>query len=117
MRSENKVFIMDVIPSKLDNIHTLIAEDGKVTLGIQRFRSKWINKYFMPKKVSPVIRVPLDKYGSQVWKLIDGQSDISKIIEQAQSEFPEEENFDKRIITYLYQLKKDKLIDFLIVNK
>lgn len=112
MKSSNKVNILDVIPLRKDNISTFIAEDGKVTLGILRFKSKWINKYFMPKRISPEIHVPLDIYGSEVWKTIDGKHSISDIIELVRLIYPDEIGLDERIITYLYRLRHDKLIDF-----
>lgn len=112
MKSKDKVNILDVIPLRKDNISTSIAEDGKVTLGILRFKSKWINKYFMPKSISSEIYVQLDMYGSEVWKMLDGKRSISEIIEVVQLVFPNEDGLDERIITYLYRLKHDKLIDF-----
>lgn len=116
MKSNHKVSIMDVVPSRRDGISTYTNEDGKVTLGIQRFKSGWINKYFMPKRISSEIKVPLDRYGSVVWTFINGKLTVSEIINQVEEIFPQEEHLDERIVTYLYHLKKDKLIDFLAVK-
>lgn len=113
---KDKVFILDVVPSRGDKISTEILEDGKVSLGIPRFKSGWMNKYFMPKRVSPEIKVPLDQYGSEVWKLIDGNRTIENIILEVQEVFPEEHKLDERVLTYLYRLKHDKLVDFVAVK-
>ena len=112
MKNKDKVNILDVIPLRKDNISTTITEDGKVVLGILRFKSNWINKYFMPKSISKEIHVPLDVYGSEVWKALDGKSSISKITAEVKLVFPDTEGLDERILTYLYRLKHDKLIDF-----
>ncbi|EGJ72547.1 hypothetical protein Bcop_2395 [Bacteroides coprosuis DSM 18011] len=112
-KSNNKINILDVTPIRRSHISTYIMDDGRVRLGILRFKSKWVNKYFLPKKISPEIKVPLDVHGSEVWKLIDGNRTIRKIIIQLATHFENQVDYEERIVTYLYQLKKDQLIDFL----
>lgn len=113
----NKINILDVIPMRRSHIFTYIGEEGKVTLGILRFKSKWMNKYFLPKKISPEIKVSLDVHGSEVWKLIDNKKSIGAIVKELSVHFEREEQYEERIVRYLYHLKKDKLIDFIASNK
>ena len=118
IKKGDQVNILDVVPIRRDHILTHIKEDGKVDLGILRFKSKWVRKYLLPKSISPEIMVPLDAHGSEVWKLLDGESSVQVILESLQEHFQDDPgNYKERVVTYLYRLYKDKLIDFVATNK
>ncbi|MGL5262117.1 MAG: PqqD family protein [Bacteroides sp.] len=115
---KQKVNILDVVPCPRSHILTHLTEEGKVVLGILRFKSKWVRKYLLPKKIAPEIKVALDVHGSEVWKLINGKNNVKMIIEALQPHFEEEvEHYSERVITYLYHLHKDKLIEFMAAPK
>ncbi len=110
-KKKKKINILNVIPHPRSHISSYITEEGKVNLGLRRFKYKWMD-IFLTKKMSNEIKVPLDSYGSEVWKLMDGKRTVSQIILELANIFEYEKGYDLRIITYLTQLQHDKLIYF-----
>lgn len=111
--AKKKVNILDVIPHPRGHISSYVKEDGKIQLGMRRFKYKWMD-VFLTKKRSAEIKVPLDEHGSEVWKLMDGKRTVAQIILELGDYFENEENYDLRIITYITQLQKDKIIYFAV---
>jgi hypothetical protein len=93
--------------------HITTEKEGKLSvIAFPRFRSKFMQKYFVPKNKSAVIRIRLDEHGTAVWDLIDGHRTVKEIIENLADYFNREENYEYRIITYLQQLKKHGFLVF-----
>ena len=98
--NKNTVNILDVVPMRRNHILTHVKSDGKVDLGILRFKSKWVRKYLLPKHVSDEIKIPLDQHGSEVWKLIDGKTPIKEVLEALEAYFEDDsDNYKERVIT------------------
>lgn len=56
-------------------------------------------------------RVPLDRYGSFIWRNIDGKHTIEEIKNLLQGQQEEEiENIEERIFQYFQELKKHQFI-------
>lgn len=108
-----KINILDVIPVRRDYIqYTLNTDTGCVELRIPRFKKRWIQRFLLPKSLSPYIRISLEEHGSAVWNLIDGSNRVSDIIKKLAAHFNNEEGYESRIIAYLYRLQKDGFIKF-----
>lgn len=110
---KEKINLLDVVPCKDERIITEQSEDLCVLL-LPRFKSKWMQKYMIPSRIKPHVKVTLEEYGTAVWKLINGERTIREIILSLAEHFNYEENYDIRVVTYIDQLKKDGLIKYFI---
>lgn len=80
---------LERIPLRPDRIKWSADEDGGVTLDIENkgFFNRLAQKFFKKPKVS---HVHLDKWGSFVWPLLDGEKDIVAIGELVKEQFGDE---------------------------
>jgi hypothetical protein len=106
---KQKQNLFDLVPTISEHITT--EKEGELSvITFPRFRSKFMQKYFVPKNKSPKIRIRLDEYGTAVWNLIDGKRTIKEITDALIENFQSEENYEYRIASYFLQLYKQ---DFL----
>jgi hypothetical protein len=69
-----------------------------------------MQKYFVPKNKSAMIRIRLEAHGTAVWNLIDGRRTVSEIVNALSEYFDNEKNYEYRIATYISQLHKQGFI-------
>jgi hypothetical protein len=101
--------LFDLVPIISEHITT--EKEGELSvITFPRFRSKFMQKYFVPKNKSGIIRVRQDKNGTTVWDLIDGKRTIKEISEALAEHFHNEENYEYRIATYFSQLQRQGFI-------
>ena len=106
---KEKVNFFDLIPAISEHITT--EKEGELSvIAFPRFRSKFMQKYFVPKSKSATIRIRLEEHGTSVWNLIDGKRTVKEITELLTEHFNQEENYEYRIATFLAQLQKQGFI-------
>lgn len=91
---------LDVIPVCNPDIKWSEDGEGIITLEIENkgIFNRIAQKLF---KKPPVSYVHLDRFGSFVWKRIDGKKDVYKIAAEVENEFGEEANpLYERIVKY-----------------
>jgi hypothetical protein len=104
--------LFDLVPVISEHITT--EKEGELSvITFPRFRSKFMQKYFVPKNKSGIIRVRQDEHGTAVWDLIDGKRTVKEISEALADHFNREENYEYRIATYFSQLFKHGFVAFL----
>jgi hypothetical protein len=54
-----------------------------------RFHVPWMQKYLVPKRKDPYIRITLDEFGSFAWNLCDGKMTVLQIADQLENHFGE----------------------------
>jgi hypothetical protein len=109
---KEKVNFFDLIPLISESIST--EKEGELSvIAFPRFRSRFMQKYFIPKNKSTIIRIRLEEHGTAVWDLIDGKRTIKEIAETLAEHFHHEENYEYRIITYLSQLQKQGFVKYI----
>lgn len=109
--AKEKINILDVIPYKSEHLTT--EQEGNLSvIAFPRFKYEWMNRFLLPKGMSPHIRVRLEEYGTEVWKLIDGHRTVQEIIDLLADYFDNEENYGQRIATYIVQLNKDGFVKY-----
>ncbi len=108
---KQKKHIFDTVPCRRPGILTE-WEGDRIVIAYPRFRRAWMQRYLVPKGMSPYIRVRLEAHGSAVWETIDGCSTVRDILKKMAVHFDGEDNYESRVITYLYQLEKDGFISF-----
>ena len=69
-----------------------------------------MQKYFVPKRKSAIIRIRLEEHGTAVWGLIDGKRTVKEIAEQLAEHFHHEENYEYRVAAYVSQLYKQGFV-------
>ena len=110
------VNLLNVVPKLKDHITLYEKEDGKVRLGIRRFKNEWFHRHFLLKRLPREISVNFDEEGSIVLRYLDGKCTVIQIVEQLKSDFPAYNNkeFTDRVILFIKNLYRDKLIDYMI---
>jgi hypothetical protein len=107
----DKKNLFDLVPVISEHITTEIEGELSV-ITFPRFRSKFMQKYLIPKNKPPSIRVRLDAHGTAVWNLIDGKRSIKVIAEILAGHFNNEPNYEYRITMFFSQLYKQGFVKY-----
>lgn len=84
-----------------ENIVTLDVENKGIFNNIAQ-------KFFGQPKIS---HISLDKYGSTLWQLLDGENTVFEIVKKMEEAFPaEKEKMLNRVIAFLHNLQVNKYI-------
>lgn len=102
---KEKINLFDAIPCIGEGIQTELNTEGLSVIAFPRFRSKFMQKYMIPKSMSPFFHVTLDKHGTKVWSLIDGKRTVREIVVLLDDYFNHEENYECRVTKFLTQLQ------------
>ena len=106
---KNKQNLFDLTPIISEHITT--EKEGELSvITFPRFRSKFMQKLFVPKKKSVMIRLRQDENGTAVWNLIDGKRTIKEISKMLAEHFQHEENYEYRVAAYFVQLYKQGFV-------
>ena len=103
---------LEKIPCKKETISWSVDDDKKVTLEIENkgVFNKIAQKLLKKPKIS---YVHLEEFGSFVWPLIDGESDILALGEKVKEKFGEKaEPLYERLAQYIQILDSYKFINF-----
>lgn len=101
---------MDKIPQRAADHPWREKDDGIVEIDMPHngFYARIAQKYFKKPKVS---HISLDKYGTVVWKNIDGAHTVYDIVNLMEEAFPaERELMLNRVVTYMATLESNKFI-------
>jgi len=103
--------LFDFVPFISEHITT--EKEGELSvIAFPRFRSKFMQKYFVPKNKTATIRIRLEEHGTAVWDLIDGKRTIKEIAEILSDHFHNEENYEYRIAAYFSQLYRQGFVKY-----
>lgn len=86
------------------------TEDNIVTLDVENkgFYNRIAQKFFGQPKIS---HISLDKYGSTLWQLLDGENTVFEIVKKLEEAFPtEKDKMLNRVIAFLHNLQVNKYI-------
>ena len=103
--------LFDLVPVISEHITT--EKEGELSvIAFPRFRSKFMQRYFVTKNKSAVIRISFEEHGTAVWDLIDGKRTVKEIAEALSEHFQNEANYEYRVATYISQLFKQGFVKF-----
>jgi len=109
MKAKRNLF--DLVPVISEHITT--EKEGELSvITFPRFRSKFMQKYFVPKNKSAVIRIRLEEHGTAVWDLIDGKRTVKEIAEALAEHFQHEKNYEYRVAAYFSQLYRQGFVKY-----
>lgn len=103
-----------MVPSR--KVEEYIEEEGKITLLLPKFTNEWMRRWFIPARRSKHFRIHLDGLGSEVWRHIDGKTNVHGICQHVsdyqQRNQQHEEHLEERVTTFLSQLYKNGFVVF-----
>ncbi len=114
-KANERISLLDAVPVRCEHIRTE-WEGECVVLAFPRFKRRWMQRFLLPKGMSPDIRVTLEEHGTAVWELIDGHHTVGEIITLLRRHFESEEHYAARVTAYVQQLGKDGFIRLLTKN-
>ncbi|HEX2935882.1 MAG TPA: PqqD family protein [Bacteroidales bacterium] len=105
---------LDMVP--IHKVEEYVEEEGKITLLIPKFRKEWMRRWFIPARRSKHFRIHLDELGTEVWRHIDGKTDVhsicQRVSEYLQRSQKQEAHLEERVTVFLNQLYKNRFIVF-----
>ena len=108
MKRTDRINLLDTVPVRSGHLTTEWEGDCAV-LAYPRFKRAWMRRLFLPKSMSPFIRIRLEEHGTAVWRLIDGRRTVGEIIGLLAPHFGDEE-YAQRVTAYLMQMQRDGLV-------
>lgn len=107
---------LDIVPVRLKEYE--INEKGFVDIIIPRFESNFAKKYIVPYLKSPVFKLNLDEFGSEVFINIDGIKDVKGIGNILVEKFGDRiQPVYERLTIFLTQLYHNEIITFKEIRK
>ncbi|MDR0505950.1 MAG: PqqD family protein [Dysgonamonadaceae bacterium] len=107
---KEKINFFDLVPVVSEYITT--EKEGELSIiAFPRFRSRFMQKYFVLKNKSSVIRIHLEEHGTAVWDLIDGKRTVKEIAELLKEHFSSKDNYEYSVALFLQQLQRQGFIN------
>lgn len=90
-----------------------INSNGNVVILLPRFTGAFSRRYLQPRLKNPFIKIELDKIGSLVWLLADGQTSVKNVCNEAENQLGDSiQPVYERVTKFYSQLYLKKLITF-----
>jgi hypothetical protein len=103
--------LLDLVPVRLSEFK--VDEKGSVTLLVPRTKSAFMRRIMERLNRSLFITIALDRIGSMLWLLIDGNSNTAQVVEQLQQKIDTPQpQLAERVVKYLSGLYHNKHITF-----
>lgn len=112
----SKANLLELTPVKLFGEET--DTDGNLIVLIPKFKNKILVEYLAPRIKSRYFKLKLDKFGSSVWVLLNGQNNVKVIAEELVKKHGDEiQPIYDRLPKFMTMLYTNKLIMFKEVDK
>jgi len=91
----------------------LIDDEGIVSVLIPKIKNETLRNFASRYVKNMFMKVKLDKYGSEVWKKIDGGKNVDLIIQEIKNQLSDELiDAENRIINFIFILYQQDFITF-----
>ena len=108
-----KANLLDLTPVRLHEYEEV--ESGKVVILVRKFKNLGFSRFVLGRH-SPVMRIRLDEIGSEVWKRVDGVSNVATLLDRLNAlwvDIPEKTNgLESRLAGFLSIMYDNKYIGF-----
>ncbi len=95
-----------------------VNESGMIDVLVPKFKNELLKKIFIPSNKSQYIRANLDEFGSETWKLIDGENKVSIIADTLNDKFGEKiQPVHQRLTMFLTNLYRNGFISFIEIER
>ncbi|WP_337866997.1 PqqD family protein [Ignavibacterium sp.] len=102
---------LDLHPVK--NYKDEVDDDGIVRVLIPKVKNDFLKNILTKLNKNVYMKVKFDKYGSEVWKRIDGNRDVNMIVNDITNVFLSElSEADNRTINFIFILYQQGFISF-----
>ena len=106
---------LDLTPIKLYSDKK--DEEGAVTVIVPKFKNKIAVKLISPKLKSDHFKIKLDKFGSEVWTMMNGKIKVEQIIRNLKKKFGDDiQQEEERTTKFIFQLYEQGFISFKEIN-
>jgi hypothetical protein len=109
-----KANLLDLTPVRVHKFEEE-EETGKVVILVKKFKNVSF-AHFALGKHSPVIRIKLDEIGSEVWKAIDGVSNVAALFDHLTTRWSDDPDktcgLEKRLAGFLGIMYDNRYISF-----
>jgi len=109
-----KANFLDLVPVRL--VGQEEREEGGITLLMPRFRNSHTARLLQLRSKGRFIRIRLDRFGSEVWKMVDGKTSVAGVISGLCRQFPgvisPGDDTNKRVTDFLSKLYQERYITF-----
>lgn len=97
----------------IKNYSELVDDEGIVSVLIPKIKNETLRKFSSRFIKNMFMKVKLDKYGSEVWKRIDGEKNVDLIIQEIKNHLSDElVDAENRIINFIFILYQQDFITF-----
>lgn len=108
--------LLELTPAKIYKEE--VDAEGNVIVLIPKFKNKILVKYLAPKIKSEYFKLKLDKFGSAVWMLLNGENNVKFIADELVKKYGDEiQPIYDRLPKFISMLYSNKLITFKEVDK
>lgn len=95
----------------------LIDQEGIVSVLVPKIKNSTLRNFSSRFVKNMYMKVKLDKYGSEVWKRIDGEKNVELIIKEISESLSDELNdAENRIINFIFILYQQDFITFIEIK-
>lgn len=100
---------MDVVYRPAEGLAYQENDEGLVVLDMENtgFFNAVAQRLFHKPRVS---HIALDRYGTALWRRLDGRRSVFALVEEMRTAFPEEERMLDRCVQFLYTLEVNRFI-------
>jgi len=104
--------LLDFVPQR--NIDWEVNNKSQlIVLKKPKFENSFLKKHLLPLLRDPNFKIKLDKYGSQVWRYIDGKHNVMQIADSLKKEFGTAvDPVYERVGKFMLSLEKSKFITY-----
>ncbi len=93
------------------------SDNGTISILVPKFTNRFTVKFILPLAKSKVVKIKLDKFGSETWLLIDNRRTVNEIGKELVRIFGNEINpVEERLTRFLTTLYEQRLISFKEIN-
>lgn len=93
------------------------SDNGTISILVPKFTNRFTVKLILPLAKSKVVKIKLDKFGSETWLLIDNRRTVNEIGKELVRIFGNEINpVEERLTRFLTTLYEQRLISFKEIN-
>jgi hypothetical protein len=108
--------LLDLTPYRFYKEET--DTEGNTIVLIPKFKNKYLVKYLVPRMKSEFFKLKLDKFGSSVWSMLNGENNIKFIAEELVKKHGDEiQPIYDRLPKFMTMLYTNKLISFKEIEK
>jgi hypothetical protein len=105
---------LDLTPIRL--MEYVLTEEGKIDILLPRFKSRFWREVYRSSRKGEFIHIHLDKIGSEIWNMIDGNMTVLVICNEMKNKHPDKlqpaEETEKRVTEFLSLLYRERYISF-----